>query len=325
MVVGIHDGVAVFNDALSNEFMYNVKPYFPTITLPDRAVATPVPSEMGIAFDSEGNFYLGYDGIKFFEASEQTELSTPFAKFSGAGEIITEMIGGENFTSLAIDVSSNDVYADQETGVAAFAPSGSPIEQFGEAQMETSEGIAVNSSTGMVYTSNAASQQIDVFGSYLVPDATTGSVSHFTETSVTVSGSVDPDGLPVTSCVFEYGTSSSYGQSVSCSPGPGSSSGPVAVRAELTGLERLTEYHFRVNISNANGSNQSQDRTFVTPEPVLLSEESISDVSSDSALLGVDVNPHGSQTTYSFEYGTSTSYGESLPIPAGDLGAGRNR
>jgi hypothetical protein len=79
------------------------------------------------------------------------------------------------------------------------------------------------------------------------------------ETSATVSGVVDPDGLPVTACVFEYGTSTGYGQSVPCSTSPGSGSGPVAVSAELTGLESLKTYHFRLKVSNANGSNAGQD------------------------------------------------------------------
>jgi hypothetical protein len=322
VVVGYHGGIDVFNDALSNEYVKNVRPYFPTINVKNGgSIGAPLPSSIGLAIDSEGDFYLGRT-----DGEEKDGTETPFAKFSAGGEILTEFVGGEVLTSsLAVDLSSNDVYADDETSVAAFAPSGVPIEQFGSAQMSASRGIAVNSSTGTVYTANAASQEIDVFTAFVVPDATTGSASHFGETSVTVGGTVAPDGLPVTSCVFEYGTSSSYGQSVSCASSPGSGSAPVAVSAELAGLERLTEYHYRVTVSNANGSSQGQDQTFVTPEPVGLSEESVSDVSSSSALFSAEVDPNGAQTTYSFEYGTSASYGESLPVPAGALGAGRSR
>ena len=45
----------------------------------------------------------------------------------------------------------------------------------------------------------------------------------------------------------------------------------------------------------------------MTPEPVALSEEAVTDVSSTSALFSVQVNPGGADTTYSFEYGTSES------------------
>jgi Tol biopolymer transport system component len=58
--------------------------------------------------------------------------------------------------------------------------------------------------------------------------------------------------------------------------------------------------------------------------PVLpvLSEEAVSDVSSTSVLFSAQVNPGGADTTFMFEYGTSGSYGQSVPVPAGDVGSG---
>jgi hypothetical protein len=133
---------------------------------------------------------------------------------------------------------------------------------------------------------------------------------------------VNPDGLPVTSCVFEYGTSSSYGQEAACSAVPGSGGVPVAVSASLSGLEPLTRYHFRLKASNANGTLVGADRTFLTPVPVTVGEEAVSDVSATSALLSAQVNPGGSDTKFRFEYGSSLAYGQSVPVPEGDLGAG---
>ena len=271
---------------------------------------------IGLAFDGDGNLYVGL--TRGFSSS----FTIP-TEFSIAGEPLVESLGDEESASgLAVDESSGDVYVDHATGVVAYSPSHVAVERFGSGRMEASEGIAVDSKTGTVYTADAASQQIDAFTAFVVPDVRTGPVSSLAETSATVGGIVNPDGLPVTSCVFEYGTSASYGQSVPCSPGPGSGSGPVAVTAQLSGLVALTRYHYRLNVSNANGSNQGQDHTFVTPEPVVLSEEVVSDVSSTSALFGVQVNPGGADTTYDFEYGPSESYGESVPVPAGDLGSG---
>jgi NHL repeat len=308
----VSDVIDRFNDALANEYVSFVK-------LKARAGGEDlggagVPGAMNFAFDSEGNFYIGLKLALF-------PLVTP-TEFSQTGEVLAEKLDDEETTGFAVDLSSEDVYVDHETSVAAYSPSGFPVERFGSAQMQASEGIAVNSATGTVYTANAGSQEVDVFAAVVVPDASTGSVSSFAETSVTVNGVVNPDGLPVTSCAFEYGTSTAYGQSVPCFPSLGSGSAPVTVSAQLTGLERLTKYHFRLNVSNANGSNPGQDRTFVTPEPVAFSEESVSDVSSASALFSVQVDPGGADTTYVFEYGTSVSYGESVPAPAGDLGAG---
>ena len=113
---------------------------------------------------------------------------------------------------MAVDRSSNDVYVDNATSVSAFGPSGQSVERFGSAQLIDSEGVAVDSSTGTVYASDATSQAIEVFTSFVVPDAATGSVSDLRETTATINGIVNPDGMPVTACEFEYGTSTSYGQ-----------------------------------------------------------------------------------------------------------------
>ena len=96
----------------------------------------------------------------------------------------------------------------------------------------------------------------------------------------------------------------------------------MSVNAKLSGLSELTRYHFRLKVSNANGSDTGEDRTFFTPLPVSIGEASISDVSSSSAQFSGQVNPGGADTTFRFEYGTSTSYGESVPVAEGDLGSG---
>jgi WD40-like Beta Propeller Repeat len=304
-----------FNDESVNEYVSQILPSFPLVS----EGVSGILGTIGFAFESEGNFYIG----KAQGGSSGGGFTVP-AKFTKTGEILAQEVDEEETTGLGVDVSSDDVYVDHETNVAAYGPSGSFIERFGSAQMAASAGIAVDSTTGTVYTANATTQEIDAFTAFVVPDVTTGSVSHFGETAVTVGGVVDPDGLPVSACVFEYGTSESYGQSEACSTSPGSGSSPVAVSAELKGLERLRTYHFRLKVSNANGSNVGQDRTLLTPEPVGISEEGVSDVTSGSALFSALVNPEGSDTTFHFEYGTGLSYGESVPVPDGDLGTGTN-
>jgi hypothetical protein len=305
----------VFNDAPANEYVSQIelKPRLESLNLASAAVSLNV----GFAIDSEGNVYIA----RLPEGHGEAERTVP-TKFSRVGEVLAEELDGENVSGFAVDASSNDVYVDQATSVAAYSPSTSLIERFGASQLQASEGIAVDSTNGLVYVSDASAQDIDVYTAFVVPDATTGSASNLAETSATVSGVVNADGLPVSSCVIEYGTSTEYGQSEPCAPSPGSGSEPVTVAAQLKGLQPLTMYHYRLNVSNANGSNQGRDRMFVTPEPVALSEESVSDVSSTSALFSVQVNPGGADTTYHFEYGTSESYGESVPVPAGDLGSG---
>ena len=305
----------VFNDALVNEL---ISSEISTGNYPPgkhEHIVSGDPGTIGMAIDSEGNLYAGDEPEGQFGAG----FDIP-AKFTSEGVLINDEFDTEDTTAFAMDRSSNDVYVDNITGIAVFGPTGFPIERFGSAQLSDSEGVAVDSSTGTVYASDDATQSVNVFTSFVVPDVSTDSASNFDETSVTVSGVVNPDGLPVSSCVFEYGTTTAYGQERECSATPGSGDAPVAVSANLTGLERLTSYHYRLRAANSNGSNFGVDGSFLTPEPVVVSEEGVSDVSSTSALFSALVNPEGSDTTFHFEYGPGVSYGESVPVPDGDLG-----
>ena len=63
--------------------------------------------------------------------------------------------------------------------------------------------------------------------------------------------------------------------------------------------------------------------TFTTPAIApKVESESVSNVAAGSATLEARVNPEGADTTYHFQYGTSTAYGESIPTPEGDAGPG---
>ena len=329
-----------FSDASDNALVREVVPTAPENHGTGRYGGAGV---MGLAVDSEGNVYEGYcpnypacsEQQSFFNPAEELLSLQIAAKFVSSGGLVSDEFDGEYATALALDDSSNDLYVDNRSSIAAFSPAGSPIERFGSPQLGSgveeigptpygvgSEGIAVNAATGTVYASDAVNQAVFVFTAFVVPDVSTGAVSNLGETSATVNGVVNPDGLLVESCVFEYGTTSSYGQEANCSVAPGSGSAPVAVGANLSGLERLTTYHFRLKVSNVNGTNVGQDATFLTPEPVGVSEEEVSDVSSTSALFSALVDPSGSETTFHFEYGPTVGYGESLPVPDGELGVG---
>ena len=51
-------------------------------------------------------------------------------------------------------------------------------------------------------------------------------------TSATLHGTVDPEEVPLSACYFEYGTSTSYGQSAECEPSQTGTSGNAAVEVE---------------------------------------------------------------------------------------------
>ncbi len=211
--------------------------------------------------------------------------------------------------------------------VVQYRPSGSQLVAFGASgpgAVAGSYGVAINGSSGDVYVSDNATGQVNVFGPTIVlPDVTTGSASALpTEGSVTLNGTVNPDGETVTSCQFEYGTEAFYGSTASCESAPGSGTEPVAVQVKLSGLEAGKLYHYRLVASNANGTTEGVDATIPVPTKVTIEEESVANVASSAATFSAQIDPEGAPTTYSFEYGTSVSYGSRIPSPAGSLGAG---
>ena len=98
------------------------------------------------------------------------------------------------------------------------------------------------------------------------PTATTRSATAIAQTGATLQASVNPNGAQ-TSVHFEYGTTTSYGQSVPAqTPGPILPAGTAAVpvSASLSGLTANTLYHFRIVATNAGGTTNGADLTFTT-------------------------------------------------------------
>jgi hypothetical protein len=90
--------------------------------------------------------------------------------------------------------------------------------------------------------------------------AATGA-SLVTQISATMKGTVEPNGYPVSTCTFEYGTTESYEKSTPCVDPPGSGNN---VSAALTGLAEGATYHYRVVATNSQGTIDSNDQTFNT-------------------------------------------------------------
>ena len=130
---------------------------------------------------------------------------------------------------------------------------------------------------------------------------------------------------------FEWGPTETYGAETAetlVSPGPGSSE---ALSADLTGLSPYSTYHFRVVATNGTGTSYGGDRIFTTtPGLPSIRAEFASQVHADRVVLGAEVDPNGSDTTFHFEYVDEAEFEQSgfanaKRAPASDAGVGRSK
>ena len=153
------------------------------------------------------------------------------------------------------------------------------------------------------------------FTSDAAPTAETEQASSVSRSSAVLNASVNPNGVEVSDCHFEYGFTSSYGTSVACSPSPGAGMSPVSVSADAGELSAQRTYHFRIVAANADGTSYGADGIFGTlPYAPSATTEPASAITSRKAQLNATVNPEGAEVSECrFEYGTSASYGSSVP------------
>jgi hypothetical protein len=147
------------------------------------------------------------------------------------------------------------------------------------------------------------------------PTVVTNAGSSITQTVATLNGTVDPNDRTVTDCHFDYGTSQSYGSVAPCSSLPGAGESPVAVSVSLGSLSENTTYHVRIVATNSGGTSFGDDQAFSTlPNPPTVTTSATSSLTQTSAMLNGMVNPNGAAVSdCHFEYGTSLSYGSSVP------------
>ena len=146
-----------------------------------------------------------------------------------------------------------------------------------------------------------------------VLDVKTEPATSVTRTTAVLNGSLDPDGMPTTYW-FEYGIDTSYRQKTP-EASAGSGSGSVAVApTEIDNLQPGRRYHFRLVAHNDSlGTTRGPDQTFVAASAPTISGVRPSDVGETGATLNARIDPGGFPTTYRFEYGPTTSYGQVSP------------
>lgn len=209
-----------------------------------------------------------------------------------------------------MDPATNNVYTDQGTSVAEYAPFGEPFEEpiepaFGSGALEGGTGIAV-SATHIVYVVESKANDVDVFTEGPKP------VVPVTEGPGTV------EGLSATLKGKLEGGESGYRFAYNTNGMCKSASTTAAVAAtgtenlsvKVTGLTAKTEYTYCLIAENKYGQESGLPITFETTPSVPVVEGTSSSVKKVAANLGASVNPEREASTCVFQYGKSEAYGQ---------------
>ncbi len=149
------------------------------------------------------------------------------------------------------------------------------------------------------------------------PDVMTLPASAVTGTTATLHGTVLANNS-ATTVTFQYGTTASYGTTVTAAQSPVSGVSQIQAERSIGGLTSDTTYHFRIVGQNGAGTSYGSDLTFFTgaAAPVVVTT-SASAITGESASLDGIVNANNNNTSVWCEYGLSTTYGRSTAaIPA---------
>jgi hypothetical protein len=164
-------------------------------------------------------------------------------------------------------------------------------------------------------TKGVTTKSGDVTFTTRLPTGTAGAPTGVETTSATLNAVVEPSGVPIETCEFEYGQGGSYANSAPCSTPPGAAEGAVAEHMALTGLELGAAYQYRLTITFSGGEAlHSADEVLVTP-PQVEGAVLASNVSSFAATLTGSIEAGELTPEYHYAYGLTSNYGSVAPQP----------
>jgi DNA-binding beta-propeller fold protein YncE len=288
-------------------------------------------------FDPAANPPVNADHVATFTAAEQPAFPPHLA--AGAGSLFATngrngvmkidlasmtlqgiVDSGENHhnAEVAVDPVSGHVYSVNheplgDTVTELDASGGVPLASFTASEFA---GMAVDGAGRVYRTASDTGQGISVFGpTVTVPDVTTGEATITGDTSATLQGTVNPDGVALEECFFEWGKQKGppYEHKTPCQETPAEIGVSVkTVHLALAGLEAETLYHYRLAAKNPNATINGADRTLKTPgKPAILAQWATG-VGIAEATLAATIVPENSPTTYHLEWGKANAPYEHL-------------
>jgi len=302
-------------------------------------VPVPVSGLSGVTAIAAGNgqsYAVGATPVAY----PQIAKLAPYTGPETGGTTVT--ITGLNFTgATAVKFGSEEAASftvNSSTSITAVSPAGAKGRV--EVTVTTPEGTSYTSPRDTFrYGEEQPSEKEPPGEPSEKPVVSDESASNITEHAATINADVNPQRTTEITYFVEYGTTTSYGASAPNPPETirwftcgleceGEAETPRPLSVNLTELQAGTTYHYRVVASNGRGvEHYGQDATFTTLPPEPAGENggaetgAASNISQTGATLSGVVSAWGwREATYVFEYGTTSSYGQSAPTPPGVIG-----
>lgn len=257
------------------------------------------------AFNSAGDMYL----TNYFGDTWKLTAASGYSSKT--------QVDPNTAADVEVDRTTGDIYVLRSNSLAVYNSGGTLVATIATDVSTNFMGVAVDEETGTIYLADGNTGRVRAIAPGVdAPLPTTEGTSNLLRNSVTVAGNANPDGAgDITECYFEYGPTTNYGQSKSCSDTlPITSS--EGVTADLTGLTTDTTYNYRLVLVNANtnSKNLGANMTFTTPTAVsAVMTAPASDQTQTTARLNGTFTGDGLQTKYWFEWGPTVSYGTTVP------------
>lgn len=247
-------------------------------------------------------------------------------RYTSAGAFDTHFATSQITTpaEIAIGPGNDHLYVAQwapdfsEQRVIELDNAGNLIDTHGVGSGATNaSGLALNAGSQRIYLADGFNARVFIMDDLTPPTVTLGSVGNIQRNSADLSGTVNPNGAPDVSWHFEISSDDVNWSPTDGDQDAGSGTSDVPVNTTASGLIPNTTYYVRLvahHTYNAPVISSETQFTTALPLPPDVTTEPANDLSTTHATLRGVLNPNQGPTTYSFEYGTTTSYGTTVPV-----------
>jgi hypothetical protein len=267
-----------------------------------------------IASDHEGNLYAS----TWTPNRKGAIVELNGFQLAGTKQIVSDASG----TLAVANSPSAELFFNRSSEILQYDPTGNPLSTFG-AEESVYYAVAINAKNGKLYDFNVnanavGGRRVEIWQGLVTPEVRTNQATGLDSVgSVILNGTVNPEGVSVESCAFQYGSSTAYGSVAPCAQGtPLTGSGILPVSTDVSDLTLNHTYHYRLSATDEHGTVNGADQTFTILVLPTAEDQppTVSAITRASASLTGTIDPEQADTRYHFEYGTSESYGNTTPF-----------